>query len=185
MARKRLFRFILLASIVSIVPGVSYAQEKEKPKSKSVSQKELMEMDRKAHKPPSGAGFYIAPIAEIPGRFSLMLSDQGGRFVSESFAENQIIIFEAILLEAKKFAQTDESVGSTKPVITRFFEKKEPSFIVDVAKMRNHSQFFITIKGLTGHITVDAGTVKRGDGNASPLLYAVLDRVQARNTTDK
>lgn len=177
-------RLVLLVSAISLLMCASYAQEKqEKKKGRRPSQKELEKLSRKATiHPPSGADFYIAPIAAIPGRFSLVLSDFDGRFVSDSFGEEQIMILEAIMVEARKFAQTDEAAGTTKPVITRFYDKKEPAFIVDVAKLRDRSQFFITIKSLTGHLTVDAGTIKRGDEKASPFFYTILSRVQARGT---
>lgn len=182
MIRKAFFQSVLLISVFSLMPGLSSGQVKSKPKSKELTPEELIEIERKAVRPPSGPVFYIAPIAEIPGRYSLVLTDHEGRHVSDSYADGQLIIFEAILTEAKKFAQTGESVGTTKPIITRFYDKKEPSFIVDVAKLRNISQFFITIKSLTGHLTVDAGSVKRGDEKSNPLLYTVLDRVQARHS---
>jgi hypothetical protein len=183
--RPKLFsRSILLLSLVFILPVVSTAQRGEKPKSQELTQKQLSELDRRAKmKAPSGAGFYIAPIAEIPGRYSLVLTDQDGRHVSESFAESQIVIFEAIMVEAGKFARTDESVGTKKPVITRFYDKKEPAFLVDVAKLRDHSQFFVTIKSLTGHLTVDAGTLRRGgEEKTSTLFTTILSKVQGRNS---
>lgn len=182
MRRMLISRFILFISVVSIFPGISSAQQSGKPKGEELTPRQLAELDRKATKrPPSGAGFYIAPISEIPGRYSLVLTDSDGRHISESFAESQILIFEAIMIEAGKFAQTDESVGAKKPVITRFYDKKEPSFIVDVAKLGNHSQFFVTIKSLTGYLTVDAGTLKRGVEKSSTLFSTILSKVQGRN----
>lgn len=183
MIQKSVFRLILLILMVSLLTTILSAQEKEKKKSKTLSEKQLLELDRKAAmKVPSGAGFYISPIAEIPGRYSLVLSDSDGRHVSDSFAESQVVVLEAIMEEARKFALTDESAGTKKPVITRFYDKREPSFIVDVAKLRTYSQFFLTIKSLTTHLTVDAGTFKRGDEKAEVFFYKILSKVQSRNS---
>ena len=138
--------------------------------------------DRPVMSPPSGASFYIAPIQDNPGQFSVLFSDADNRTVADSFRLEQLIIFEAIMSEAKQFALTDEAVGLKKPVTTRFFDKKEPSLIVDVAKLGNRSQFVLTIKCLTGRLTMDAGSIKRGDEKASPLFYDILSRIQEART---
>ncbi|HLG18081.1 MAG TPA: hypothetical protein VJH03_26805 [Blastocatellia bacterium] len=151
---------------------------KSKPPPKQRSVEEDMVLDRRLMKPPSGAGFYIAPMHDLPGQFSLVLADADNRTVADAFRADQIIIFEAILSEAKRFAQTDEAVGKRKPITTRFYDKREPAFMVDVAKLGSRSQFFVTVTCLTGQLTMDAGSLRRGDEKASPLFYDILKRVQ-------
>ncbi len=129
---------------------------------------------------PKGPSFYIQPIHDNPGNFTLLLTESAGRMVSGGpFRRIQIDLFEAILLEAKKFAQNDQGVGTTKPVITRFYDPQETAFIVDVAKLGMQSRFYVTLTTVTDRITVDAGSVKRGDPEAKAFLYDILTRIQA------
>jgi hypothetical protein len=169
---------LLILSAI-LCPAVSLAQDKgkETPRERTPEEIQRMVASTKTN-PPSGAGFYIAPIEQSPGRYSFTLSDGEGRFVSDSMTETETIILEAVLLEARRFAQTDQNAGVKKPIITRFFDKQANAFFVDVMKMGVESRFFITIKGLTSRITVDAGAIKRGDKQANPLFYEIINRVQ-------
>ncbi len=174
---KYLAFFLFCCVTFSAVPA--YGQKEGKKHEAPLTDKQLNELHAKAKlRPPSGVSFYIAPIAETPGRFSMSFTDADGRTLSGVYVRSQIDILEAILTEAKKFAQTDEAVGLKKPTITRLSDKKEPGLFVDVAKMGVQSQFFITVLYLGEFVTVDAGTIKRGDQKATALLYDILTRVQ-------
>jgi hypothetical protein len=176
------FSFSLIVLILSVPSMVALAQN-TKQKDKGLSREQMEKLDRTASiRAPSGPNFYIGPIAETPGRFSLVLTDAGGRFVSESFGQSQLDVFEAIMVEAKKFAQTDEAVGTKKPLTTQFYDKREKAFFVDVTKLGNRSRFFITIESLTDRLTVEAGEIKRGEDKDVPFFYVILTRIQAAKT---
>ena len=168
-----------MLGFVFLSAGPALAQKQSKKDDKPLTEEQLYQLHVKAKvTPPSGAGFYIAPITETPGRFSLSFSDTEGRTISGMYVFSQLEILEALLAEAKKFASTDEAVGYKKPVVTRLSDKSEPGFFIDVAKMGLQSQFFITVKSMDQVITVNAGTIKRGDAKSKPLLYDILKRVR-------
>lgn len=170
---------ILTLGFVILSAAPALAQKQTKKDDKPLTEEQLYQLHVKAKvTPPSGSGFYIAPIAETPGRFSLSFSDPEGRTLSGMYVLSQIEIFEALLAEAKRFALSDEAVGYKKPVVTRLSDKNEPGFFIDVAKMGVQSQFFITIKSVDQVITVNAGTIKRGDPKSKALLYEILKRVR-------
>lgn len=186
MELKSIMRWPALLISVSILSAVCFAQDVEKKTGpiKDLSEKELRKLDKGKLRPPTvAASFYIQPIVERPGYFSVLLTDPDNRALADSFALSQLEVLEAILVEAKNFAFTEEAVGTNKPSYTRFFDKKEPSFIVDVGKFRDQSQFFLTIKGLTGRITVEVGTIKRSEKESRALLFDILTRVQAAKTS--
>lgn len=173
------FLTLFLFCCVVFSAGPAYGQKESKKHDTPLTEKQINDLHVNARvKPPSGVSFYIAPIVETPGRFSMSFSDANGRTLSGVYVRSQIDILEAILVEAKKFAQTNESVGLKKPTITRLSDSKEPGFFVDVAKMGLQSQFFITITYLDEFVTVDAGTIKRGDEKSTAMLYDILTRVQ-------
>ncbi|HEY7912479.1 MAG TPA: hypothetical protein VIG62_11265 [Blastocatellia bacterium] len=178
------FATIILLSL--LIPVNSYGQ-KSKGSVKPPSEEELMKMHRKATLiPPSGASFYIAPITEIPSQFSLLLADNEGRTISGTFNINQVSLFEALLIEAGKFAETDESVGGAKALITRFQDRNDSAFIVDVAKRGLESRFYVTVSIYgTQRLTIDAGAIKRGpktkpneEKQPEPLFFEIVSRVQ-------
>jgi hypothetical protein len=144
--------------------------------------RELKKLAKGKFSPPQGNGFYVAPIAETPLYASLIISDADNRSVTGNFLRAELRAFEAIILEAKKFAENEEAVGLAKPIYTRFFDKKAPSFIVDVGKVGNESHLYVTVKTLMGNLTVEAGTIKRGAANEAIFLDTILSRVQALNT---
>jgi hypothetical protein len=174
---KSLAILLLGFSIFSAAPA--YGQKESKKKDSPLTEEQLYKLHVEAKvKPPSGAAFYIAPISETPGRFSMAFTDNDGRVLSGVYVRSQLDILEAILIEAKQFAQTGESVGVKRPIITRLKDKSERAFFVDVSKMGNHSQFFITVNSMEQLITVDAGTIKRGDPKSKAMLYEILERLQ-------
>ena len=179
MASRSILKAAAGVLLVCLVPPLScYAQSPKGNAAKEQKPQEAATTKGPKIVPPSGAAFYIAPMQEIPGQFSLLFSDADNRTVTDSFRIEQLVVFEAILTEAKQFAQTDEAVGLKKPITTRFFDKKEPALIVDVAKLGNRSQFVLTIKCLTGRLTMDAGSIKRGvEKGTPPLLYEILSRI--------
>jgi hypothetical protein len=181
-----LMKLVAVILLCLLIPVTSYGQ-KSKGSVKPPSEEELMKMHRKATMiAPSGASFYIAPIIETPSQFTVLLADNEGRTISGTFSMNQVSLFEALLIEAGKFAETDESVGGAKAVITRFQDRKDSAFIVDVAKRGLESRFYITINILgTQKLTIDAGAIKRGpktrqieEKQPAPLFFEIVSRVQ-------
>ena len=134
--------------------------------------------DQRSHKPATTARFSLDQNNESTTDFALILSDGEEASVSGTFFINQLYNFRDLLLEAKKFAFTEEAVGKDEPVITRFSNKEERAFKIDVSKRGNQSQFFVTIKTLIGQMTVDAGTVNRSDKKEEGLMFDMLKRVQ-------
>ena len=133
----------------------------------------MRKLEKTRMRPPSGASFYLAPIEGGPGRFSMLLTDSSQAFVEDSYTLRQLAVIEGVMVEAQKFAHTAEAAGTTTPIITRFSDKQEPSFMVDVQKMGEQSRFYVTIKSISGRkLTVDTGAIKRGDtGCERPLLH--------------
>ena len=134
--------------------------------------------DQGTRKPATTARFSLDQTHESPTDFALILSDGEEVSVSGIFFIGQLYNFRDLLLEAKKFAFTEEAVGKDEPVTTRLSNKEERAFTIDVSKRGNQSQFFVTIKTLIGQLTVDAGTVNRSDKREEGLLFEMLKRVQ-------
>jgi hypothetical protein len=186
-------RGTVLLSLLLIFPALSAAPAaaqkmaqdqppKTKPAPKQLTEEELYKRHLKGVKPPSGLAFYVAPITETPGRFSVLLSSADNQaFVSGIFSLDQLVIFEAIAVEAQKFAENSESVGLKKAIVTRFFDKNEPAFVVDVAKVGRVSRFYVTLKGLTQQIMVEAGEINRGeiDREVKPFYFDIISRLDA------
>ena len=101
--------FAFAASVIFFFPSASAAQQP--PAKPPVTPRELKPEERewldnrtvKKITPPSGTGFYIEALASPPGRYSMSLSDGEGRSMSDTFTQTQVDIFEAIMIEAKKF----------------------------------------------------------------------------------
>ncbi len=181
-----LTKIIAVILLSLLIPASSYGQKTKAPV-KQPSEEDLMKMHRKATMmPPSGASFYIASIVETPSLYTLLLADNEGRTVSGTFNVNQVNLLEALLIEARKFAETDEAVGGAKAIITRFKDSKDTAFIIDVAKKGLESRFYVTFNILgTQKLTVDAGAIKRGpknpkeeDKQPDALFFEILSRVQ-------
>lgn len=175
----KIFGLFLLSLLI---PVASPGQQKVKGPVREMPMEEQLKLDKKAIiKIPSGPSFYIAPIEQSPNKFSILLSDADNRTVADSFSLDQIQIFEAVMIEAEKFAKTNEAVGTVAaPQITRFVDKKEPSFIVDVEKTGIQSRFYITLNCLNGHLTMDAGAIKRDGKEHQTLFSDILSRIQAQ-----
>lgn len=146
-------------------------------------QKQL-ELHKKAKPLPAGTTFYIEAVPGPPVQYSILLTDNNNRSVPGTFVRPQIDIFEALLLAAKQFALTEEEAGTVaQPKITRFSDKHEAAFFIDVQKAGVESRFFVTLKSLFGVLTIDAGAIKRvvkkGEKeDPEPLFYKIITRVQ-------
>jgi hypothetical protein len=123
--------------------------------------------------------FALDQSVESPTDFNLLLSDGDEGVVSGRFFIDQLYTFRDLILEARKFAFTEEAVGKDEPIITRFSNKEERAFIIDVAKRGIRSQFFLTISTSAGHLTVDGGTVSRVDKREAGLMFDILKRIQS------
>ncbi len=165
--------FSVLISTAGPAPGREFASAK------------TSRADQGTRKPASTARFSLDQSDENSNDFALILSDGEEKSVSGMFFIGQLYTFRELLLEARKFAFTEEAVGKDEPITTRFSNKDERAFTIDVSKRGNQSQFFVTIKTLIGSMTVDAGAVNRSDKKEEGLLFEMLKRVEvmiARST---
>ena len=185
--RKLIIRVSLLLLTTLLMAGVSFSQQRttsppkaKKPPSPPQYPDTMAELRHKNMRPPSGTGFYIDALGTDLSNFSLLLSDENNRTVAGTFRRPQVEIFEALMVEAKKFAETDEAAGLPgSPKTTRFMDKDEKSFVIDVQKKGLESRFFITLKTLQGTLTVDAGAIRRGNKkDQPPLFFSALDRLR-------
>ena len=168
---------IAAVSLLTVIPGLMPGREYAAASTQRV--------DQQPRKSATTARFSLDLSNESTTDFALILSDGEETSVSGTFFIYQLYNFRDLLLEARKFAFTDEAAGKDEPVITRFANKEERAFTIDVSKRGNQSQFFVTIKTLIGQMTVDAGTVSRTDKREEGLLFDMLKRVQlmiARST---
>jgi hypothetical protein len=154
---------LLLVSIVTFA-GAQGKKKAQPPKPLTPQQEEQL----RAKYPiiPPHPSFYIQPITETPGVFSLLLSDANNRSVAGTYRAAQLVIFEAVLEAALQFGETGEDIGKT----TRFADKNERGLIVDVEKTPKASRFFVTLSYLQSKITVDAGSIVRGDKEEHKVL---------------
>lgn len=149
-----------------------------------------MELHNKAKKLPTGTSFYIEVVPGPPIQYSILLTDENNRAVPGSYVRPQIDIFEALLNAAKQFGLTEEEAGTaSRPKVTRFTDKHETAFLIDVQKTAVESHFFVTMQSLFGTLTIDAGAIKRvvkkGEEEApEPLFYKIITRVQEAKATD-
>jgi hypothetical protein len=181
--REKVIKILALAMLMLVFPADLFAQKKEKPKEPPKQFKPATpgEASKSKNRAPIGASFYLAPIPDARNQYSLLLTDPDNRTVAGTFMQSQISIFQALVIAATEFAETNESVGTNaKPVTTRFRDKDEPSFIIDVQKTATHSRVFVSMNCVAGKITVDAGAVKRGAKERGDALFLkILPRVEA------
>ena len=169
-----------------LIQAVSFGQKQQTkpPPRPTMTPQQKAEKARHILRAPSGKSFYIEPLGDDHATFSILLSDDKKQRVAGTFRLAQIEIFQALMEEAKKFAESEEAVGAPgSPKTTRFMDRDEKSFIVDVEKAGPESHFYVTLQTLQGTLTIDAGTIKRGGKNNAPLFYAMLTRVQAARTS--
>jgi hypothetical protein len=186
------FALCLLASLTAMAPA-AFAQVDKRTSTRGPSEMPMqrqMELHNKAKKLPTGTSFYIEVVPGPPIQYSILLTDENNRAVPGSYVRPQIDIFEALLNAAKQFALTEEEAGTaSRPKVTRFTDKHETAFLIDVQKTAVESHFFVTMQSLFGTLTIDAGAIKRvvkkGEEEApEPLFYKIITRVQEAKATD-
>lgn len=123
--------------------------------------------------------FSLTRLPETPVRYSLVISDSEEHVISGSFSIFQLQVLRAILNEAQKFAYTEEAVGTKEPITTRFLDKQEQGFTVDVQKFGNQSRLYLTISAGGGSQTAEAGRVNRSVRRADGFLFDLASRLES------
>jgi len=123
--------------------------------------------------------FSLTRLPENPKQYSLVVSGTDERVISGSFSLDQLQILKAIMVEAEKFALGTESVGQKEPITTRFMDKQEEAFIVDVEKAGNQSLLFLTLQTELGRLTVDAGRIIRTTRREEGFFFDLLSRLES------
>ncbi|MEN3332131.1 MAG: hypothetical protein V7641_1496 [Blastocatellia bacterium] len=126
-----------------------------------------------------GPRFNLARSAAAADQFDLMISDGDERVISGTFSKAQMEVFRQVLIEARKFALTEEDVGKGTAKTTRIASSSQPALIVDVAKLDDQSQLFITFTSQIGRITIQAGRVQRGIRREYGLFFQLLSRLES------
>ena len=126
-----------------------------------------------------GPRFNLARSTVAADQFDLMISDGDERVISGTFTKAQMEVFRQVLIEARKFALTEEDVGKGTAKTTRIASSSQPALIVDIAKLDDQSQLFITFKSQIGSITIQAGRVQRGIKREYGLYYQLLSRLES------
>jgi hypothetical protein len=180
-----LFALWLFALVSAASPAAAQVDKPSKPRGPAeMPMEKQLELHNKAKPIPSGNSFYIEAVAGPPIQYSILITDNNNRSVPGTFIRPQIDIFEALLLAAQQFALTEEEAGTNaQPKVTRFIDKKEKAFIIDVQKTGNQSRFFVTVQTLFGSTTLDAGAIKRVTRKGEkeepePLFYQIITRVK-------
>lgn len=157
----------LLAGVVA-VGAAETARAANSPVTKNPEQGEIQE-----------GTFTLAPLPENPKAYSLSISDDSERSISGSFSVDQLQILRAVMVEAEKFAMTAEGVGAKEPITTRFMDKQEPAFVVDVQKEGNQSLLFLTVKTEIGRLTWRAGRLIRSTRREEGFFFDLLTRLES------
>jgi hypothetical protein len=123
--------------------------------------------------------FSLAPQPENRKLYILAISDDSERSISGSFSVDQLQILRAIMVEAEKFAMTGEAVGAKEPITTRFMDKQELAFVVDVQKDGNQSLLFLTLKTEIGRMTWGAGRIIRNTRREEGFFFALRSRLES------
>jgi hypothetical protein len=123
--------------------------------------------------------YTLTRLPENPKQYSLVLSDPDERSISGIFSVDQLQILRVIMTEAEKFALSEEAVGAREPIITRFADKQERAFLVDVEKLGNQSRLFVTINSEIGRMTADAGRINRSIRREEGFFFDLLSRLRS------
>ena len=83
------------------------------------------------------------------------------------------------MAQAEQFALSAEGVGVKEAIVTRFADKQEQAFVVDVEKLGNQSRLFVTLSTEIGRMTADAGRVNRSVRREEGFFFDLLDRLDA------
>lgn len=123
--------------------------------------------------------FNLTRVPEDPGRYSLVISDSDEHVISSAFSISQLETLMAVLLEAEKFALNEEGVGAKEPLTTRFQDKNEQGFIVDVEKFRNQSRLFLTLTTDANSQTAEAGRINRSTRREVGFFFDLVSRLES------
>lgn len=123
--------------------------------------------------------FSLTRLPENPKQYSLVVSDSNERVLSGTFSVDQLQILRAIMVEAEKFAWTAEAAGTKEAITTRFADKQEKSFIVDVQKLGPESEIFLTLSTVGGRLTSEAGHINRNVRRDSGFFFDLLSRLES------
>ena len=123
--------------------------------------------------------FSLTPLSEDPRQYSLVISSADERSISGTFSVDQLQVLRTIMVEAEKFAMTGEAAGTKEPITTRFADKHEAAFVVDVQKEANQSRLFLTLKTEIGRMTWEAGKIIRSTRREEGFFFALLSRLES------
>jgi hypothetical protein len=123
--------------------------------------------------------FSLNRLPENPRLYSLVISDTEERSISGAFSVDQLQILRAIMVEGEKFALSEEAVNPKEPITTRFMDKQERAFIVDVQKVGDRSLLFLTLNTELGRMTMDAGKVVRSTRRRDGFFFDLLSRLES------
>jgi hypothetical protein len=126
---------------------------------------------------PQEFSYTLTQLPENQSKYSIVISGSDERMVSGNFSVQQLQILKALMNEAEKFALTDESIGTRNPVTTRFMDRREPAFRIDVEKFGNQSRLFLTLKSEIGRITAEAGKLNRITKREEGFFFDLLERL--------
>jgi hypothetical protein len=132
-----------------------------------------------ARSEPLQSAFSLTRLRENPRQYSLVISDGDERTVSGNFSVDQLQILRAIMTEAEKFGLNEEAAGTKAPITTRFTDKEERAFIVDVEKSGPQSRLFFTLKTEIGRITLNAGRITRSTKRQEGFFFDLLSRLES------
>ena len=135
-------------------------------------------LDR-ARNEPQAATFSLTQLPDNARQYSLVMSDGDEQTISGNFSIGQLQILRAIMTEAEKFALDGEAAGTKDPITTRFTDKHESAFIVDVEKLGPQSRFFITLNTEIGRITLNAGRIIRSTRREEGFFFDLLSRLES------
>jgi hypothetical protein len=127
----------------------------------------------------SSITFSINRLAENPRQYNLIFSSDDERNISGEFSVDQLQVLRAIMVEAEKFAMSGEAVGDKDPITTRFMDKQEHAFIVDVQKVGNQSLLFLTLTTELGRMTMEAGKAMRATRREEGFFFDLLSRLES------
>jgi hypothetical protein len=123
--------------------------------------------------------FSLTQLPESPNQYSLVISGTEEQVISGSFTIDQLQILKAIMTDAQKFALNGEGAGPKDPITTRFEDKRENAFVVDVQKDATQSKLFLTLSTEIGRMTIKAGSVIRGTRREEGFFFDLLGRLES------
>jgi hypothetical protein len=160
-----------LTLITILAPGIVEAQKAQKP-----PQPPRPKPEQTLSIPQAKEAFYLTPVSDQPGNYSLLISDKNNRTAYGNFREDQLRVFEVVIAEAIRFSQTEEELGK----ITRFADKTETALIVDVEKKGVESKFYLTLAYLNTRLTIVAGSIRRGEKESKEKEVPLVVQVRSK-----